>query len=75
MINLGKLLITSGLVLALIGGIVYLAAKSNIPIGHLPGDIHIERGNSSCFIALGTSILLSIILTILINVIARLQNR
>jgi len=75
MVNLGKLLITSGLVLVLIGGIVYLFGKSNIPISHFPGNIHIERENFTCIFALGTSILLSIILTILINVIARIQNR
>jgi len=75
MTNIAKLLIISGFILVLIGGIIYLLTKSNLPLGHLPGNIRIERENSTCVFALGTSILLSIILTILINLVARFLNK
>ena len=42
---------------------------------NLPGDIRIARKNFTCVFALGTSILLSILLTIGLNLLARLLNR
>ena len=47
--------------LLVIGGLVYLAARVNLPLGRLPGDFRIERQNFSCTFPLATSILLSII--------------
>jgi hypothetical protein len=49
-----------------------LAFGPSIPlIGRLPGDIRIERDNVRVFIPLGTMLLVSIVLTILFNVIGR----
>ena len=63
---IGRLLIVAGIVLAIVG-IVIVAAPA-IGIGRLPGDIHIDRGSLQVFIPFGTMILVSIILTILLNV-------
>ena len=72
--ELGKWLILVGVLLALSGGAMMLIGK--VPgIGHLPGDIVIERGNFSCFFPLATSILLSIVLTVLLNIILRIINK
>ena len=72
--ELGKWLILVGVLLALSGGAMMLVGK--VPgIGHLPGDIVIERGNFSCFFPLATSILLSIVLTVLLNIILRIINK
>jgi hypothetical protein len=66
----GRLLIIGGVVLAIVGVILVLAP--NIPfIGRLPGDIRIENENVRVFIPLGTMLLLSIIATIVLNVIGR----
>lgn len=73
--NLARVLVVLGLVLVVIGGLVYLAAKINLPLGHLPGDIRIQTGNISCFFPLATMILLSILLTVGLNVIIRLINK
>ncbi len=70
----GKLLLISGLVLAMIGGLMWLLARVDI-LGRLPGDLHIERGRLSCLIPLASSILISILLTVVLNIIARLLNR
>jgi hypothetical protein len=64
---IGRLLIVAGIVLAGVGLLVVLAP--NIPVlGRLPGDIHIDRGNVKVFIPFGTMILISIVLTVLLNV-------
>lgn len=80
MINLARILMIFGLILLLIGGVILLIARfgpplEKIPLGQLPGDIRIERGNFSCFFPIVTSILLSIILTIVLNLIVRFLNR
>jgi hypothetical protein len=78
--QLGKLLLIVGLGMVLLGGVVLLGARllqvRRIPFfGRLPGDIRIETDRVSCFFPLATSILLSLLLTLLLNVIVRLWKR
>jgi hypothetical protein len=73
--NLARYLVIGGIILILIGGGVYLAAKFGIPLGRLPGDIRIEGKNGSFYFPVVTSIVLSILLTIILNVIVRLFRR
>lgn len=73
--NIARFLVIGGIVLILIGGGVYLAAKFGIPLGRLPGDIRIEGKNGSFYFPIVTSIVLSLILTILLNIIIRLFRR
>ena len=64
---IGRLLIIGGIVL--LGAGLLLVLAPNIPVlGRLPGDIHIDRGDVQIFIPFGTMILVSIILTVLLNV-------
>lgn len=72
MINIARILIIAGIMLVLVGGLVYMAARAGLPLGRLPGDIRIGNESLTCFIPLATSLLLSIVLTILLNVIIRL---
>lgn len=66
----GRTLIWIGLGLAGLGIIFVLVGK--IPgLGRLPGDILIKRENVTIYIPLGTMILVSIVLTLLFNLIAR----
>lgn len=68
--SLGKILIVSGLVLVVIGVGVLLAGR--LPwLGRLPGDIHIQRDGFSFHFPVVTCILLSIILTIILNLFFR----
>jgi DUF2905 family protein len=73
--NIARFLVIGGIILILIGGGVYLAAKFGIPLGRLPGDIRIEGKGGSFYFPLATSILVSVLLTILLNVIARLLRK
>ncbi|HSK65910.1 MAG TPA: DUF2905 domain-containing protein [Anaerolineales bacterium] len=73
--NIARYLIIGGIVLVLLGGGVYLAAKLGIPFGRLPGDIRIERGSGIFYFPVVTSCLLSIVLTLVLNIIIRFLNR
>ena len=73
--TLGKWVVLLGLGLALLGGVIWLVGKTGLPLGRLPGDIRIERGGFSFYFPLATSILISIGLTILLNLLARLFKR
>ena len=69
--NIARFIILAGVVLILVGGGVYLAAKFGIPLGRLPGDIRIEGKGGSFYFPITSSILVSILLTILLNLISR----
>jgi len=73
--NLAKYLVIGGIILILVGGGVYLAAKFGLPLGRLPGDIHIQNGNFTFYFPLASSILISVILTIVLNIIVRLFRK
>jgi hypothetical protein len=75
MILTARILVLLGLALIAVGGLLYLIARLGIPLGRLPGDIRIERQNLTCTFALGTSLLISIVLTVLLNLLARLLNK
>ena len=65
----------AGAVMFLIGGLLYAGGRLGLPLGRLPGDIRITGQNFTCIFSLAASILLSIILTVAINIAARLLNR
>jgi hypothetical protein len=66
--NLGRVLIVVGLVLAGLGLLLLLAGRLPF-LGRLPGDIAIERDNVSCFFPIATMILLSLLLTVIVNLV------
>jgi hypothetical protein len=67
--------LVGGILLLVIAGLLTLFLKFNIPIGHLPGDIQIKGKQGSFYFPLATSLLISVILTILMNVILRLFKK
>lgn len=73
--NIGRFLIIGGIVLIVVGGLVFLGARLGLPFGRLPGDIRIERNGFSFYFPLASSIVISILLTIIINVILRLFRK
>jgi len=67
---LGKLLILFGIIFILLG--VFLMFFQRIPyLGKLPGDIIIRRGNTVIFFPIVTCILLSVILSLILNIFFR----
>lgn len=75
MVPVARALLIMGVVLIVISGVVYLAAKANLPLGRLPGDFRFQNENVTCIFPLATMILVSVILTILLNIIVRFFNR
>jgi chorismate-pyruvate lyase len=73
--SLGKAVVIVGAVLLVVGGLLWLAGRTGFPLGRLPGDIRIDRGAWSCTIPLVSMIVLSLLLTIILNVIVRVLNR
>jgi hypothetical protein len=70
--GLGRTLVVIGIVVVVMGVVVGVAERfPGLRIGRLPGDISIQRGNSRFFFPLGTSILLSILLTVIFRLFRR----
>ena len=70
----GKLLLLLGVGIIVLGGLFLLLGK--VPfLGNLPGDIRIQTRNFSCFVPLASMLLISIILTVVLNIVLRLLNR
>ena len=69
LVALGKLLLVLGLVLAGSGLLLFVVGKGLLP--HLPGDLSFKVGSVRVFFPLATSILLSIVLTVLLNLFLR----
>lgn len=68
--SIGKLLIITGIIIVIFGGILLLSGK--VPwIGRLPGDIVIHRKNFTFYIPLATSILISIVITLILWLLGR----
>jgi hypothetical protein len=72
--DLGKFIALAGAALLVLGGLIWLSGRVPL-LGHLPGDIRIQRGNVSCFFPLATMILLSVLLTIILNIVLRLLRK
>ncbi|MDQ7030594.1 MAG: DUF2905 domain-containing protein [Ardenticatenia bacterium] len=71
---IGRLLILMALLLFLVG-LLFLGLARLPGLGRLPGDLYIQRGNLSCFVPIATSILLSLLLTVGLNVLLWLLRR
>ena len=74
---LGRVIILLGIVLLVLGGT--LLVFSRIPglrnLGHLPGDIRFEGERFSCFVPIVSMIIISLLLSLALNIIIRLLNR
>jgi uncharacterized protein HemY len=64
---MGKLLIIVGLLVALVG----VAVQLGLPLGRLPGDIVIRRGDSTIYIPIVTCLLLSVVLSLVALLLRR----
>jgi hypothetical protein len=75
--SIGRLLLVIGIGIAILGAVFLFLGRLPIfsNLGRLPGDIRIETGSMTCFVPIVSMILVSVILTIIVNVIIRLINR
>jgi len=72
MSDLGRMFIWIGGFLLLIGLVLVIAGKMNLPVGRLPGDFTWRGKNTTVYLPLGTSIVLSVILSLVFYLLARI---
>jgi hypothetical protein len=75
--SIGRILLLLGAGVVGVGGL--LLVLSRVPffnqLFNMPGDIRVESGNFSCFFPIVTMIILSVLLTIVANVVIRFLNK
>jgi len=74
MMELGRILVVLGIALAVVGGIVMLLGRTGLPLGRLPGDILYRGKNTTFYFPLASSILISVVVSILLFLIARMKR-
>jgi hypothetical protein len=74
MMGLGKALVGIGLAIAVIGVVLLLAGRLGLPLGRLPGDFAWKGKNVSVYFPLGTSILISVVLSLLLYLLSRFHR-
>jgi len=72
--SFGKLLIVGGGLLIVIGIIVVLAGRANIPLGRLPGDLSYRGKNTAVFFPVATCIVLSLVLSFIVWLVNRFMR-
>ncbi|HUB29464.1 MAG TPA: DUF2905 domain-containing protein [Terracidiphilus sp.] len=72
--DLGKALLGIGLLFTVAGALLLLAARFGLPLGRLPGDLSYRGKNVSVFFPLGTSILISVLLTLILYLFSRFRH-
>jgi len=73
---MGKMLVFMGLLVVVMGLLLIFIPKLKVPfLGKLPGDIIIQRERFSFYFPIVTCIVISILLTIILNVVIRLLGR
>jgi hypothetical protein len=67
----GRMLIVMGVVILAIGLLLAFGSRLPFRIGRLPLDFHIQRGNFNFYFPLGTSIVVSLLLTLVFGLLNR----
>lgn len=74
MIELGKALLALGLAIAVLGAALLIAGRIGLPLGRLPGDLAYKGKHVSVFFPLGTCILISVVLSLLLYLLSRFHR-
>jgi hypothetical protein len=75
MVEFGRLLLIIGLAIAFCGVVILVATRYLPWLGNLPGDFRIEGDKYNIYFPLATMILISILGTILLNIVLRIFRR
>lgn len=69
---MARLLVAIGIAIALVGAILWLFPRAFAWFGNLPGDLRIEWGRTEIFVPLTSMIVVSVVLTLVLDLLARL---
>jgi hypothetical protein len=72
--DLGRTLIGAGLLLLVLGAVVLLVARLGLPLGRLPGDITWRGKHTTVWVPLGSSILISVVLSLVFWLLSSLRR-
>jgi Protein of unknown function (DUF2905) len=67
--DLGRVLLTIGVVAVVVGAVLVIAGR--LGLGHLPGDLRFGRGGVRIYVPLATSLLVSLVATVVLNLLVR----
>lgn len=70
----GRMLVGIGGLILVLGLVLMLAGRINLPIGRLPGDIVVRGKNTTFYFPLMTSIVLSVLLSLVLYVVGRMRR-
>jgi hypothetical protein len=73
--SFGRMLIVAGLGLALVGLVILVAGRLGLPLGRLPGDITLQRGPLTVFAPLVSCLVVSVVLTVIVNLVLWIVRR
>jgi hypothetical protein len=73
--SLGMTILVSGVVLVLVGLGILLIGRFPAWFGHLPGDVHLRGKDWGCSFPIVTCLLVSAVLTVLLNLVFRLLGK
>ncbi len=74
MTELGKVILGFGILLVVLGAVLMIAGRLGLPLGRLPGDIAYKGKNVSVYFPIGTSILLSVVLSVILYLISQFRR-
>lgn len=69
MSDIGRVLVLFGLLLVVVGGVLVVGGR--LGLGRLPGDLRFGSGGTRVYVPLGTSLLVSVVLTVVLNLLFR----
>jgi hypothetical protein len=67
--EIGRIILVIGIVLVIVGGLAALGVR--LPFGRLPGDIVIQGERGTIYIPLGTMLVVSVVLTVVLSLVSR----
>lgn len=74
MTEIGKVILGFGILLVVLGAVLMIAGRLGLPLGRLPGDIAYKGKNVSVYFPIGTCILLSVLLTVVLYLISHFRR-
>lgn len=73
--QISRWLIIIGLSLAGLGLLVGVLGRLGLPLGRLPGDFRFQSGNVSVYIPLASAVVLSLVLSLAVNILIRVFRK
>ena len=72
--ELGRVILGVGVLLVVLGSVLMIAGRLGLPLGRLPGDVAYKGKNVSVYFPIGTSILLSVVLTVILYLVSHFRR-